>query len=74
MARDYTFRGFLKGFGMRLSAAAVVLGIFFGLGYVNRTNFLGLSSLLSSQLVFFTAAFSLVGLVSVCWIIFQQNR
>lgn len=74
MSRDYTFSGFLKEFGMRLSAAAVVLVIFFGLGYINRTNLFGLSNFLGSQLVFFIVAFSLVGLVSVFWIIFQQNR
>lgn len=64
----------MKGLGMRLTAAAVVVGIFFGLGYVKRTNFLGLSSVLSSQLAFFTAAFLLITLVAVAWILYQRQK
>jgi hypothetical protein len=35
MASDLSFKNFLKDLGMRIGAAAVVLGIFFGLGYAN---------------------------------------
>lgn len=74
MARGLTFLNFLKELGMRVAAAAVVLGIFFGLGYANRVNFLGLSSLLGNQGNFFGAAFLLVGLVSLGWIVVQRYR
>jgi hypothetical protein len=59
---------------MRIGAAIVVVGIFFGLGYIKRTDFLGLSSLLGSQLGFFTAAFSLITLVAVAWILYQRSK
>lgn len=74
MARDLTFVNFLKDLGMRVGAAAVVVGVFFGLGYVNRTDFLGLSSLLGNQLAFFAVAFLLVGIVSSGWVAFQRYR
>lgn len=72
MARDLTFSNFLKELGMRVGAAAVVVGIFFGLGYLNRTDFLGLSGLLGNQIAFFGVAFLLVGIVSAGWIAFQR--
>ena len=72
MPRDLTLANFLKEFGMRVGAGAVVLGIFVGLGYVKRRNLLGLSSVLESQSGFFTAAFLLVGAVSVGWIGLQR--
>ena len=72
MARDRTFETFLKDFGMRIGAAAVVVGTFFGLGYLNRTDFLGLSSLLGNRFGFFAAAFLLVGCCSVGWIAFRR--
>lgn len=74
MARDLTFGNFLKEFGMRVGAAAVVVGIFFGLGYLNRTNFLGLSGLFENQIAFFGVAFLLIGIVSAGWIAFQRYR
>ncbi|QCC60262.1 hypothetical protein DVR14_21260 (plasmid) [Natrinema thermotolerans] len=69
MARDLTLRNFLKDLGMRIAAAAVVLGIFFGLGYLNGTDFLSLSG---SQ--FFAIAFLLVGIASLGWIGIQRHR
>ncbi|MGB9965695.1 hypothetical protein [Halobacterium sp. CBA1126] len=74
MGRDLSFGSFLRDLGLRLGAAAVVLGVFVGLGYVNRTNLFGLSRLLGSQVVFFAVAFLVIGLVSICWIVFQQSR
>jgi hypothetical protein len=74
MGRDLSFKNFLKDLGMRIGAAAVVLSIFFGLGYINRTNLFGLSSLLGDQLAFFTVAFLLVGVTSICWIVLQRSR
>lgn len=74
METRFTFRNFLKGLGLRLGAAAIVLGIFFGLGYLKRSNFLGLAGLLESQLAFFTTAFFLVGVAAVSWIIYQQSK
>lgn len=72
MGRDLSFKNFLKDFGMRIGAAAVVVSIFFSLGYVNRTDLFGLSSLLGDQFVFFAIAFLLVGTASVFWIVFQR--
>jgi hypothetical protein len=72
MSRDLTLSNFLKELGMRIGAAAVVLGIFFGLGYVNRTDLLGLSGFLGTQFVFFTVAFLLIGMVSLGWITYQR--
>lgn len=43
MARDFTLGNFLKELGMRIGAAAVVVGVFFVLGYLNRTDLLGSS-------------------------------
>jgi hypothetical protein len=71
MPRDFTFESFLRDLGTRLGAAAVVVGIFLGLGYLNRINLFGL---LDNQLVFFATAFGLVGLASVAWIVFQRHR
>lgn len=74
MSDRFTVRNFVKDFGMRIGAAAIVLGIFFGLGYFKRTNLLGLASVLGSQLAFITAAFLLITLVAVAWILYQQSR
>lgn len=74
MSNRFTFRNFVKDLGLRFGAAAVVVGIFFGLGYIKRVNLLGLSSVLGSQLAFFTAAFLLVTLVAVVWIMYQQSK
>jgi hypothetical protein len=57
---------------MRIGAAAIVLCTFFGLGYVNGTDFLGLSRFLGTQFVFFAVAFLLIGIVSLGWIAFQR--
>lgn len=72
MARDLTFKNFLKELGMRLGAAAVVVGVFFGLGYLNRTDFLGLSSLLSNRSSFVAVSFLLIGIISLSWIGIQR--
>lgn len=74
MSNRFTFRNFLNDLGMRLGAAAVVVGIFLGLGYVRRTDFLGLSSVLDSQLAFFSTAFLLITLVAVGWILYQRQK
>lgn len=74
MARDLSFESFLRELGLRIGAAAVVVGIFSGLGYLNRINFFGMSWLLDSQFLFFAAAFAIVGFVSLGWIGFQQYR
>lgn len=74
MARRFTFRNMIKDLGMRIGAAAVALGVFFGLGYVKSTNFLGLSGILDSQLFFLAIALLLIGLISVGWIVFQRFR
>ncbi|WP_255152894.1 hypothetical protein [Halorarius halobius] len=74
MAHDLSFENFLRELGLRIGAAAVVVGLFFGLGYINRTGFFGLSRFLDNQVVFFATAFGLAGLVSLCWIEFQQYR
>lgn len=71
---DLTFRNFLKEVGLRLGAAVVVVGTFFGLGYANRTEFLGLSTLLADRFVFVAVAFLLVGVASLGWITFQRYR
>ncbi|WP_255151081.1 hypothetical protein [Halorarius halobius] len=63
---------FLKDLGMRLGAGAVVVGIFFGLGYLNRTDVFGLSAVLGSEGAFFAVAFLLVGLVAVGWMVLMQ--
>jgi hypothetical protein len=67
-----TLREFLRDLGARAAAAAVVVGVFVGLGYLNRTDFLGLSDLLGTRAAFFGAAFLLIGLVSLGWIAFRQ--
>lgn len=74
MSRDLSFSNFLKDVGMRIGAAAVVVGIFVGLGYLNRTDLFAISGLLGDQLGFFAVAFFLVGIVSLCWIVFQRSR
>lgn len=74
MSNRFTFRNFLEDLGMRIGAAVIVISIFFGLGYIKRTDFLGLSSLLGSQLAFFTTAFSLITLVAVGWILYQRSK
>lgn len=74
MTSDRSRDGFLKDLGLRLGAAGAVLGIFFGLGYLNRTDFLGLSGVLGSQGGFFAGAFLLVGLASLGWVALQRRR
>lgn len=74
MARDFTFRNFLKEVGMRLGAAVVVVSVFLGVGYFNRTNFLGLSSVLGTQASFVAVSLLLIGLISLGWIGIQQYR
>jgi len=68
MTGDFALKNFLKDLGMRLGAAAVVVG------YLNRINFFGFSTLLDSQSIFFGTAFGLIGLASLTWIIIQCYR
>ncbi|MFC6873516.1 hypothetical protein [Halobellus marinus] len=74
MARDFTFGNFLKEFGMRLGAAVVVVSVFLGVGYFNRTNFFGVASVLGTQASFFAVSLSLIGLISLSWIGIQRYR
>jgi hypothetical protein len=55
---------------MRIGAGAVVIAVFFGLGYVKRTDLLGLVSLLGSGTAFFTAAFGMIGAVWVFYMLY----
>ncbi|MFB6216027.1 MAG: hypothetical protein ABEJ72_03540 [Candidatus Aenigmatarchaeota archaeon] len=52
---------------MRIGAALVVISVFFGLGHIKRTDFLGLAGLLEGGPAFFTAALGLTGAV---WILY----
>jgi hypothetical protein len=65
-----SFEGFLKDLGMRVGAALVVISVFFGLGYVKRTNFLGLGGLLESGKAFFTAALGIIGAVWILYLVY----
>ena len=59
---------------MRLAAGVAVVEIFFGLGYVKKTNLMGLSGLLETQLAFFAAAFIMVGMIAGVWIIYTVGE
>lgn len=74
MAPAPTLENFLRDLGRRIGAAVVVVSIFFALGYINRVDFLGLSSLLGGQLLVFGGAFVLVSLAALAWICLQQYR
>lgn len=74
MARDWTLENFLKELGTRIGAAAVVVGVFAGLGSLARTGFLGLSHLLGDPVAFVATAFLLVGLASAGWIAVHRYR
>ena len=65
-----SFEGFLKDLGMRIGAAIVVISVFFGLGYVKRTDFLGLGSLLDSGLSFFFVVFGIILAVWLSYMIY----
>jgi predicted outer membrane lipoprotein len=65
-----SFEGFLKDLSMRIGAAIVVISVFFGLGYVKKTNFLGLGALLDSGTAFFAAAFGIIGAVWVLYLLY----
>ncbi len=65
-----SFQGFLEDLGMRVGAALIVISVFFGLGYVKRTDFLGLGGLLESGIAFFTAAFGIIGAVWILYLIY----
>ncbi len=55
---------------MRIGAGSVVIAVFFGLGFVKRTDFLGLGSLLESGTAFFTAAFGVIGVSWISYLIY----
>lgn len=74
MARDLTLQNFLKELGLRIGAAVAVVSVFFGLGYLNRTDLLGLSHHVGTQRAFFTVAFLLIGLLTVGWVMIQRYR
>jgi hypothetical protein len=65
-----SFQGFLEDLGMRIGAAIVVISVFFGLGYVKRTDFLGLGGLLESGTAYFTAAFGLIGFLWILYLVY----
>ena len=65
-----SFQGFLEDLGMRVVAALVVISVFFGLGYVKRTDLLGLGSLLQSGTAFFGAAFGLIGFLWILYLVY----
>lgn len=74
MVPEPTLEGFLRDLGLRIGAGVVVIGIFFGLGYLNRTDFFSLSDHLGNRSFFFGSAFLLVGLVAVGWMAIQRYR
>jgi len=53
---------------MRIGATVVVVGVFFGFGYLNRIDFLGLSNLLGNQSTFFAVSLLLIGIISLIWV------
>jgi hypothetical protein len=59
-----------KDLGIRVGAAIVVISVFFGLGYVKRTDLLGLGSLLESGMAFFTAAFGIIGAIWILYLVY----
>ncbi|QLD84162.1 hypothetical protein HWV23_00065 [Natronomonas halophila] len=59
---------------MRIGAAAVVFGVFVGVGYLSRMEAFGLANLLDDQATFFTVAFLLIGFLSVGWLLIQRYR
>ncbi|MFT4892514.1 MAG: hypothetical protein ACI8Z7_000289 [Candidatus Nanohaloarchaea archaeon] len=73
MSRELTFRNFLEDLGMRITAALTVIGIFYGLGYIKRTDLLGLSWLIDTTASFFTAGFLLIGFAGASWILYQYR-
>lgn len=65
-----SLEGFLKDLSIRIGAATVVISVFFGLGYVNRTDFLGLGSLFENGTAFFTAAFGIIGFLWILYLVY----
>ena len=70
MAEIGSFKHFVEDLGMRIAAATIVISVFFGLGYVKRTDFLGLGSLLESGTAFFGAAFGLIGFLLILYVVY----
>ena len=58
--------GFLKDLKMRAGAAAVFIIAFFCVGYVKRTDFLGVSVFLTGEGFLLTA----FGLVFLAWLVY----
>lgn len=65
-----SIRGFLEDVGMRAVAAMVVISVFFGLGYLRRTNLFGLGALLDSGTAFFAAAFGTIGCIWILYLVY----
>jgi hypothetical protein len=65
-----SFENLLKELGMRAVAALVVIFVFFGLGYIKRTNLFGLGALLDSGTAFFAAAFGTIGAVWILYLLY----
>jgi hypothetical protein len=74
MDRDSTLRNFLREVAMRIGAAAVVFGVFVGVGYLSRTDAFGLNNLLGDSTAFFVVGFLVVAALSVSWILIQRHR
>jgi membrane associated rhomboid family serine protease len=55
---------------MHIGAALIVISVFFGLGFVKRTDFLGLGSLLESGKAFFAAVFGTIGAVWALYLLY----
>ncbi len=70
MVRAGSIRGFLEDVGMRAVAAMVVISVFFGLGYLRRTNLFGLGALLDSGTAFFAAAFGIIGCIWILYLVY----
>lgn len=74
MDRDLSLRHLLREVAMRVAAAAVVFGVFVGVGYLSRTDAFGLSDLLGDSTAFFVVGFLVVAALSVGWILLQRHR
>jgi hypothetical protein len=74
MGRDLSLKNLFRELAMRVGAAAVVFGVFVGVGYLSRTEAFGLATLLDDRATFFTVAFLLIGCLSIAWMLIQRYR